>query len=152
MTSDIKIFGIVEESIVDGPGIRYSIFFQGCIHNCKGCHNPDSHDVNAGKWKSISEIISEINSNPLLAGVTITGGEPFLQKEKLLELVRRIKKDTDKNIYIYTGYLYEDLLKDKLACEILNIADVLIDGPFIEGEKDLELIFRGSRNQRIIEL
>lgn len=147
----IRISGIVEESIVDGPGLRYVIFTQGCPHKCKGCHNPETHNINKGVDKHIEEIIEEIEANPLIMGVTISGGEPFMQKDSVLKLVNRLN-DINKNIYVYTGYLYEDLIKEEKSREILEKIDVLIDGPFMLEQKDLTLKFRGSRNQRVIDI
>lgn len=148
----IRIAGKVNDSIVDGPGIRYTIFFQGCPHHCPGCHNPETHDFNGGHFEDIDDIMKEIKSNPLLLGVTISGGEPFSQEAELLTLVKEIRK-TNLNIMVYTGYTFENLINsDIITKEILNNIDYLVDGPFILKERDLELIFRGSRNQRYIDV
>ncbi|MEG1028208.1 MAG: anaerobic ribonucleoside-triphosphate reductase activating protein, partial [Oscillospiraceae bacterium] len=128
-------------------GIRYVIFTQGCPHNCKGCHNPETHDFNGGNFKSIDEIFNEISANPLLKGVTFSGGEPFCQQDSLVLLSQKIK-ELNKDIWCYTGYLYEDIKDTKL----IDYIDVLVDGPFIEQQKDLLLKFRGSQNQRIIDV
>lgn len=152
VSNKIRIAGKVDDSIVDGPGIRYTIFFQGCPHHCLGCHNPETHDFNGGHFEDIEDIMKEIKSNPLLFGVTISGGEPFSQKEELLTLVKEIRK-TNLNIMVYTGYTFENLINsDIITKEILNNIDYLVDGPFILKERDLELIFRGSRNQRYIDV
>lgn len=152
VSKKIRIAGKVDDSIVDGPGIRYTIFFQGCPHHCLGCHNPETHDFNGGHFEDIEDIMKEIKSNPLLFGVTISGGEPFSQKEELLILVKEIRK-TNLNIMVYTGYTFENLINsDIITKEILNNIDYLVDGPFILKERDLELIFRGSRNQRYIDV
>lgn len=152
VSNKIRIAGKVDDSIVDGPGIRYTIFFQGCPHHCPGCHNPETHDFNGGHFEEIEDIINEIKKNPLLLGVTISGGEPFFQKEELLTLVKEIRK-TNLNIMVYTGYTFENLINsDSITKEILSNIDYLVDGPFILKERDLELIFRGSRNQRYIDV
>lgn len=152
--SKIRISGIIEESIVDGPGLRYTVFTQGCPHHCPGCHNPQTHDFNGGKLKDISEIADSIAENPLLSGVTISGGEPFVQPKEVLELIKEIKKRANLGIMIYSGYTFEELAEMDNPCvmEILKLADILTDGRFIEKEKDYELAYRGSRNQRVIDL
>lgn len=151
----IKIAGIIKESIVDGPGIRMVIFTQGCKHNCKNCHNPETHDINGGYDIEIDEIISMIDKNPLLDGITLSGGDPLLQIEESLELAKKVK-DKKLNIILYTGYKFEDILLDlkenSILRELLNQIDILIDGKYIEEEKDLLLKFRGSKNQRIINV
>lgn len=149
----IRIASLVDDSIVDGPGIRFTVFMQGCPHKCVGCHNPETHDMMGGYLEIIENIISKVKNNPLCFGVTISGGEPFAQKEELLELVKEIKK-INKNIVIYTGYIYEDLLKknDTTINEILNNIEYLVDGPFILSKRDLTLTFRGSQNQRFIDV
>lgn len=152
---NIKIAGISPESIVDGPGIRLVVFTQGCIHNCQGCHNPETHDMRKGKTMEIEEIIKEIRSNPLLDGVSLSGGEPFLQAEALTVLAREVKS-LGLDIITYTGYRFEEILKymDKRPGwrELLELTDVLIDGKFILAKKNLMLSFRGSENQRIIDV
>jgi len=151
----IRLAGIVEESIVDGEGIRFTIFVQGCPHKCKGCHNPHTHDISGGKDFNIEEILSRITKNPLLAGVTFSGGEPFCQVLPLIEIAAKVKT-LGLNIWCYTGYTHEELLEksnnDKDIAFLLELIDVLVDGPFVEREKDLTLKFRGSKNQRIIKL
>ncbi|MCI9628814.1 MAG: anaerobic ribonucleoside-triphosphate reductase activating protein [Eggerthellaceae bacterium] len=155
VSGDIRIFGVVEESIVDGPGIRYSIFVQGCSHGCPGCHNPESHSPKGGELRSIESVLGGIRSNKLIAGVTLSGGEPFEQPHACAVLAQQLKAD-GYNIWIFTGYLYEDLMKmsqanPDIAC-LLNNIDVLVDGPFVEELKSLELDWRGSSNQRVIDL
>lgn len=149
----IRIASLVDDSIVDGPGIRFTIFMQGCPHHCIGCHNPETHDFQGGYLENINNIILKIKNNPLCYGVTISGGEPFAQKNELLELVNEIKK-INKNIIIYTGYIYEELIKkdDSVINEILRKIDYLVDGPFILSKRDLTLTFRGSSNQRFIDM
>ena len=145
----IRIAGIVPESVVDGTGLRFTIFFQGCLRNCKGCHNPATHDLNGGEILETDEIISAIKKNPLLTGITLSGGEPFLQIEPALELAKAAKI-LGLNVWCYTGYKFENIPAD--AEELLKNIDVLVDGEYIEELRDLELNFRGSKNQRLIDL
>ena len=145
----IRIAGLVPESYVDGDGIRFAIFMQGCLRNCEGCHNPETHSLNGGRLMNTAEIISAIKKNPLLDGITLTGGEPFLQVDAANEIACAAKS-FGLNVWCYTGFTFEDL-PPEVAPLIENI-DVLIDGEFIESQRDLELQFRGSRNQRIIDL
>ena len=139
------------DSIVDGLGLRIVIWTQGCSHNCYKCHNPQTHDFSKGKYYDIDELVDRIVKYPLKSGVTLSGGDPFFQKEEVLYLVKRLKEHKI-NIWAYTGFIYEDLLKDKTWTEILENIDVLIDGPFIYKEYDPLLKFRGSKNQRIIDI
>lgn len=152
----IRIAGVIKESIVDGPGIRYVIFTQGCPHNCKNCHNPETHNYNGGKKINIDLIINDILKNPLLQGVTISGGDPFVQANEVSKLVSKIKEKTNLNVIIYTGFTYEYLLKNANEqnnyLSVLNTADILIDGKFDETLKDSTLLFRGSSNQKSINL
>ena len=151
----IRLSGEIKESIVDGPGIRYVIFTQGCNHNCKGCHNPETHDLNGGYLKEIDEIIEDFKKYPYMTGLTLSGGEPFLQKSAILSLILQFKTlYPKKNIIIYTGYTFEALLKenDNDTLGILNNIDFLIDGPFILEKRDISLKFKGSSNQRIIDI
>lgn len=150
----IRIAGVVKESTVDGPGFRYVVFTQGCPHNCKGCHNPDTHDFKGGKLVSIDKLVEDINKNPLLKGITISGGEPFMQPKQVYNLISKIDKNRH-TIMLYTGFLYEDLLEkakeNEYYLKILENIDVLIDGKFVESLKSEEVLFRGSTNQRAIE-
>ena len=152
---NIRISGIEKESIVDGPGIRYVIFVQGCPHHCPGCHNPQTHDFDGGKDKRFEEILSDLDRNPLLSGVTFSGGEPFCKAKELLELAKEIRKKC-LNIVCYSGYTFEELLekgkREPEIIELLKLSDLLIDGKFILEEKSLMLKFRGSKNQRILNL
>lgn len=155
MGLDLRINGVIEESIVDGEGIRFVVFTQGCRHDCPGCHNPTTHPLNGGELVDIENILKRILENPLLEGVTFSGGEPFLQPKPLSGLAKSIKK-AGLNITVYTGYMYEKLLElsknDTDIAELLSLTDILIDGPYVEEQKDLSLAFRGSKNQRIIDL
>lgn len=150
---NLRIAGVIDESIVDGPGIRFVIFTQGCPHDCPGCHNPQTHDFASGHVVPISRLLSEIQANPLISGVTLSGGEPFCQPEPLAELVRVLKQG-GKHIMAYSGYTWEQLLRleDPAVGMLLRQCDVLVDGPFIEAQRDLTLRFRGSRNQRLINV
>lgn len=149
----LRIAGTVQDSIVDGPGIRYVIFTQGCPHHCPGCHNPDTHDPEGGRIADTNLILEQIFRNPLLSGVTFSGGEPFMQAEALVPVAEEIKAHK-KHLMIYTGYLYEQLLKmeERGVQRLLELADVLVDGPFILEQRDLTLQYRGSANQRVIDL
>jgi anaerobic ribonucleoside-triphosphate reductase activating protein len=149
----LRIAGTVQDSIVDGPGIRYVIFTQGCPHRCLGCHNQETHDIAGGKEADIESILQQIRENPLLSGVTFSGGEPFIQAEALLQVAKAVKA-MRKHLMIYTGYLYEDLLQmDKPEVqELLLEADILVDGPFVLEKRDLTLQYCGSSNQRVIDL
>lgn len=155
MNKKIKVSGIVNESIVDGPGIRMVIFAQGCKHKCKGCHNPNTHSFDGGQLIGIDEIVNSIKNNCLLDGVTLSGGDPFEQAEMFAELAKEVKK-MGKNVVTYTGYTFEQLIKysseRKGYKELLENTDMLVDGPFILEEKSLQLKFKGSKNQRIIDV
>lgn len=144
----LKINSIIKESIVDGEGLRYVIFVQGCPHHCKGCHNPQTWSMKSGLFVDINTIINDIKSNPLLDGVTFSGGEPMLQSEALTELAKEIKK-LGLNIWCYTGFTYEQIKESKK--DFLQYVDVLVDGKFIEEQKCLGEYY-GSKNQRIIRL
>jgi anaerobic ribonucleoside-triphosphate reductase activating protein len=153
MAYNVRICGVEPESIVDGRGIRYVVFTQGCPHRCPGCHNPQTHPFDGGKVVDIGELFGEIRENPLLKGVTFSGGEPFCQPEPLAELAK-MAHGTGLDVTVYTGYLYEELLamKNPAVDALLAQTDTLIDGPFILAERDLTLRFRGSRNQRVIDM
>lgn len=149
----LRIAGIQQDSIVDGPGIRYVIFTQGCPHHCPGCHNPQTHDPEGGREADTQEILTQIERNPLASGITFSGGEPFMQAEALVPVAEEVKR-LGKHLTIYTGYLYEQLRcsKDLAVQRLLELADLLVDGPFVMAERDLTLTYRGSSNQRVIDL
>lgn len=148
----IKIAGIVKESIVDGPGFRASIFVQGCPHHCPGCHNPQTHDFEAGTWMETDEIIKPILNNILLDGITLSGGEPFCQAEACAEIARKAKA-SGLSVWSYSGYTYEQLLSGKQEwLELLKTIDVLVDGPFVMEKRTMDARFRGSSNQRLIDV
>ncbi|HZJ89205.1 MAG TPA: 4Fe-4S single cluster domain-containing protein [Bacilli bacterium] len=148
----IRLAGVKDDSLIDGPGLRFVVFFQGCPFACPGCHNPDTWDKDGGYTSSTSDVQKLWQNNFLLDGITFSGGEPFKQPEALLNLIVRAKKD-NLNVTIYTGFTYETLVakNDPTINEILMRADFLIDGPFIVAEK-AEVLYRGSKNQRIINL
>lgn len=152
---DIRIAGIVNDSIVDGPGIRFTIFTQGCPHNCEGCHNPQTHTFDDGKMVSVEELIDQIQRNPLLDGVTFSGGEPFVQAEALSVLAKVIHDNTELDVVTYTGYTFEQLMSgsedNPYWKALLQETDILIDGPFVQSKKSYELHFRGSSNQRCLD-
>ena len=150
-TDKISILDIVEDTTVDGPGFRTSIYGAGCNHQCSGCHNPESWNIEQGTWKSIDDIVELVLKNQF-SNVTFTGGDPLYQVEKFLELAKQIKRHSNKTIWCYTGFRFEKVLKNKQLSEILPWIDVMVDGRFIESRKDLSLPFRGSSNQRIINV
>lgn len=142
-------------SIVDGEGIRAVVWTQGCPHNCPGCHNPETHDFGGGVLVDVEELKEEINSLDSEVGVTLSGGDPFVQPEACLEIAKYCHK-IDLNVWCYTGYTYEQLLKkseaNPIIGEFLNEIDVLVDGRFVQRLKSLEAKFRGSKNQRLIDM
>lgn len=152
---DIRISGTVSESIVDGPGFRYTIFVQGCPHNCPGCHNPQTHDFNGGKVVDTDELLRECTEDPLNKGVTFSGGEPFSQAKALYELGKRFK-ECGYDIWCYTGWTMRELWQmrksEYYVGQLMSIIDVLVDGRFIEERKTLSLPFRGSDNQQLIDM
>lgn len=150
---EIRIFGTAEDSIVDGPGIRYSVFTQGCPHHCPGCHNPESHPFDGGRVVDTAELIAVMKRNPLLDGLTLSGGDPMCQPEACLELAQAAKA-ARLNVWCYTGYTWEALQAeaDEAKKALLAAVDVLVDGPFILAQRSLALKFCGSRNQRLIDV
>ena len=150
-SNQIRIAGLTDDSIVDGKGIRFVIFTQGCLHHCKGCHNPETWDMNGGKIMDITEIEEKIEANGLIGGITFSGGDPFYQADACAKIAKW-GKARGLNIWAYTGFLYEELLKMPEVKDFLDLVDVLVDGPFILEEKSLLLNFRGSTNQRVIDL
>lgn len=152
---NIRIAGIMDDSIVDGPGLRLTVFTQGCTHDCPGCHNPESHDPAGGKDKDTAEIIEMIDDNPLLDGLTLSGGEPFLQAEACTVLACAAK-ERGLSVWTYSGWTFEALLErakaDPAVLTLLESTDVLVDGPFILAEKSYDVEWRGSKNQRLINV
>ena len=135
---------------MDGPGIRYALFTQGCPHKCKGCHNPGTHDPFGGYEISLAEIVESLKDNPLLDGITLTGGEPLLQAGELLPLAIEAQK-LGLNVMLYSGYTFEKMLGNEDWCRLLSEVDILVDGLFEEDKRSLALLFRGSSNQRILD-
>ena len=151
----IRLFGTASESIVDGPGVRFVIFVQGCPHHCPGCHNPGSHDLCGGTMSSTLELWNEIRRDPLLTGVTFSGGEPFLWADELAE-IGKAAADKGLDVMTYTGYTYEQVLEmaetDPGVKRLLTVTNYLVDGRFEEELRDLSLKYRGSSNQRILDV
>lgn len=147
----IRVLDIIEDTMVDGIGLRTSIYAAGCAHRCPGCHNPQSWDFGAGRLMSTEEIMDIIKADPF-ADVTFSGGDPMYQADGFAELAAAIKRDTDKTIWCYTGFTFEELLADETKHRLLSLIDVLVDGPFVQSLRNLDLPFRGSSNQRIIDV
>ena len=145
----MRVVDIVDGTSVDGPGLRTTIYFAGCDHHCPGCHNPQTWAFDAGKDMSVDEIVNHIIDNDF--DVTFSGGDPFYQAEEIIELAGRIKS-LGKTIWCYTGFMFEEVVKSPKMSSLLHQIDVLVDGPFIQALRDTELIFRGSSNQRIIDV
>lgn len=155
MPDAIRLYGLVTDSIVDGPGFRVSVFTQGCPHHCPGCHNPESHPMEGGTVWTLDDVEKKFTGNPLLSGITLSGGDPFAQAGPCAELARRAHA-RGLDVWAYTGYTYEQLLKkaesEPEITALLAETDVLVDGPFLLAERSLELEFCGSRNQRLIDV
>lgn len=148
----LDLSGIVSDSIVDGPGIRTTVFSQGCPHHCPGCHNPETWDFGCGTEIPVEAIVDIIKSNPLCRGVTFSGGEPFAQAEGFAKLAVLLKAE-GYEVASYSGYTFEELLEgSEDQKRLLEAIDILIDGPFLQAQKSLEIAFRGSRNQRILDV
>lgn len=148
----LDLSGIDSDSIVDGPGIRTTIFCQGCPHHCPGCHNPETWAFGCGTTVPVEAIADIVRSNPLCRGVTFSGGEPFAQAEGFAKLAVLLKAQ-GYEVASYSGYTFEELLEGSEAQKaLLSAIDILIDGPFLLAEKSLEIAFRGSRNQRILDV
>ena len=147
----ISILEIVEDTTVDGPGFRTSVYSSGCPHHCPGCHNPQSWNIENGHPVEIDEILKVILDDPF-ADVTFTGGDPMFQPQGFTELAKGIREHSTKNIWCYTGYRFEELLQKPVQKALLEQIDVLVDGRFIEALKNEELRFRGSSNQRIVDV
>lgn len=151
----IRIAGYIQDSIVDGPGLRLTVFTQGCPHRCKGCHNPETWDYEGGTVIDVGNLEVILASNPLISGITLSGGEPFMQSEAC-SILAKTAHVLGKNVWVYTGYTYEDLIhavsKEGNIEKLLVETDVLVDGCFIEEKRSLSLKFRGSANQRVIDM
>lgn len=147
----ISVLSIVEDTMVDGPGFRTSIYCAGCRHGCPGCHNPQSWDFSGGRAMTTSDIMAIIEADPF-ANVTFTGGDPMYQPEGFAELAREIRRTTNKTIWCYTGFTFETLKDNPRQRALLEQIDVLVDGPFVQKLRNEDLCFRGSSNQRIIDV
>ena len=149
----MRIANTVSDSIVDGPGLRFTVFTQGCPHRCPGCHNPDTHDPAGGREVTVEELTEKLLSNPLTDGLTLSGGEPFCQAAECARLAA-IAREKGLNVWTYTGYTYERLIVGEVpgAMELLAQTGVLVDGPFVEARKSYAALFRGSTNQRLIDV
>lgn len=148
---DIRVLDILHQTMADGPGFRTAIYCAGCLHHCKGCHNPQSWDMAGGKPMSVDELLEIIKADSM-SDVTFSGGDPFYQVDAFTKLARRIKEETNKTIWCWTGFTYEEIMADAHLAQMLPYLDVLVDGPFILEQRDTTLLFRGSPNQRIIYL
>ncbi len=152
MDGSLRVAGTIGESIVDGPGLRYTIFTQGCPHACPGCHNTHTHDFEGGTTVQLDTLLQDILRNPLTKGVTFSGGEPFCQAAPLAQLAQALRAH-GKHIMIYSGYTYEQLLQqDAHTQALLAQCDILVDGLYLEAQRDISLRFRGSRNQRVLQI
>ena len=147
----LSILDILEDTTVDGPGFRTAIYAAGCPNGCPGCHNPESWDINCGHWMSTEEILEKVLADNF-ADVTFSGGDPMFQPEGFTQLAHAIKEWSRKNIWCYTGYTFEKLLRNPRQAQLLKYIDVLVDGKFKKELRDEELYFRGSRNQRLIDV
>lgn len=151
----LRLAGIVPESIVDGPGLRLTFFFQGCPHRCRGCHNPETHDPAGGREAAAADLLAQIRAARGIDGVTFSGGEPFVQAAALAGLAEGIRA-LGLDLVLYSGFTFEELLRksssDEQISRLLRAGTLLVDGPYIEAERDLTLPYRGSRNQRLIDL
>ena len=151
----MRIAGMIQDSIVDGPGFRFTLFTQGCPHDCEGCHNPETHDFGGGSEMSTDEIIRKLLSNPLTDGITFSGGEPFEQAGDCA-VIAKAARDNGLNVWAYSGYTFEELIKkaekQPEVMDLLKLTDVLVDGRFILAQRSLSLKWRGSANQRILDV
>ena len=147
----ISVLDIIHDTMVDGPGFRTSIYCAGCPNACLGCHNPQSWDIKQGREMSTAQIMAEIESDPF-ANVTFSGGDPMFQAEGFCELAQAIKSQTQKTIWCFSGFTFEVLLKNPEQRKLLQFIDVLVDGPFVQSLRDEDLLFRGSSNQRILDV
>ena len=152
----MNISGINFESVVDGEGVRIVVFVSGCLHNCKGCHNPTSHSFEAGRpftEELQDEIIDYINKTPFISGATISGGDPMYSAKAVAAFVRRLKTEVkDISLWIYSGFRYENILQNSEMLDLLKLCDVLVDGEFQVDKKDTKLLWKGSSNQRVIDV
>ena len=150
----IRLYGTAPDSIVDGPGLRYAVFVQGCSHGCPGCHNPDSQPCAGGTVRAIADVVADIAANKLVQGVTISGGEPFEQAAACAALARQVR-ELGLDVWTYSGYRYEQLaegIPDPAARDLLDQTDVLVDGPFVQAQHSYQLPWRRPHNQRLTDV
>lgn len=151
-----NVVGINFESIVDGDGVRVVVFFAGCHHHCKGCHNPESHRFDVGRPFSDeiqTQIVEYVRETPYVDGVTLSGGDPMYSSGDIYAFVRRLRDETPHaSVWIYSGFTFEEIMADPSMRDLLILCDVLVDGPFVIEQRDITLNYRGSRNQRIIDV
>ena len=152
----MNVAGINFESVVDGEGVRVVVFVSGCLHNCKGCHNPASHSFTAGQpftQELQDEIIAYIQKTPFISGLTLSGGDPMYSAKEITPFIERLRKDVkDISVWIYSGFRFEEILKNSEMFDLLKLCDVLVDGEFILEQRDITLSYKGSKNQRIIDI
>ena len=153
--NEIRLAGIAQNSLVNGHGLRKVFFSQGCNHHCKNCFNPSTWSFDGGKMINMDSLVQQVLDEPFLDGVTFSGGDPFQQPDKFAYLAKKLK-EKDINIWIYTGYTFEELLElaktNESIDEMIHNCDVIVDGPFVQDLYDPKLLFRGSSNQRIIDV
>ena len=149
----MRIANTIQDSIVDGPGLRFTVFTQGCPHRCPGCHNPETHDPEGGEEVSVETLAERMGANKATVGLTLSGGDPFMQAAECAQLAK-IAHEQGKNVWAYTGFIYEKLVEeaDPHRLALLEQVDVLVDGPFVEKLKSYAALFRGSTNQRLIDM
>ena len=147
----IRVLSILQQTMADGPGFRTAIYCAGCAHHCPGCHNPESWDFAAGEWMEVDDLVQLVKEDSM-SNVSFSGGDPFYQADAFTELARRIKEETSKTIWCWSGFTLEEIEADPVMRKMLPWLDVLVDGPFLLEERDTDLLFRGSPNQRIIYL
>lgn len=148
---DIRVSDVTYDDLSNGPGLRTVVWAQGCLHNCKGCHNPETHNLSGGLCLDSNVITSLILKRPGQSGVTFSGGDPMEQSEICAEMARKLRMN-GKNIWAYSGYLFEDIIEDESKLSFLREIDVLVDGKYNIHNKDITLPFRGSSNQRVIDV
>ena len=150
----VKIAGAKKHSSVNGPGVRYVLFMQGCSHHCPGCQNPETHDISEGVEMEVEEVVSDILATRYLDGLTLSGGDPLFQPEASFEIARRVK-ESGLDIWMYTGWTFEQIMDGKAgqkAKEVLSFIDVLVDGPYVEALRSEDVIWRGSTNQHLVDV
>lgn len=150
----VKIAGAKKHSSVNGPGVRYVLFMQGCSHHCPGCQNPETHDISEGVEMEVEEVVSDILATRYLDGLTLSGGDPLFQPEASFEIARRVK-ESGLDIWMYTGWTFEQIMDGKAgqkAKEVLSFINVLVDGPYVEALRSEDVIWRGSTNQHLVDV